>query len=71
MYAYTLSCVQLFTATAYQAPLPMELSQQECWSELPFSPPGDQPNAGIELSPALQAGFFTNEPPGKPMYDVY
>ena len=57
-----LSHVQLFVTpqpVACQAPLSMELSQQECWSGLLFSPPGDHPNAGIELaSPALQAGFF-------------
>ena len=60
--ARALSCVLLFATLwtmAYQAPLSMELSQQECWSGLLFSPPGDHPNAGIELaSPALQAGFF-------------
>ena len=73
--ACALSCVLLFATLwtiAYQAPLSMELSQQECWSGLLLSPPGDRPNAGTErASPALQAGFFTNEPPGKPMYDVY
>ena len=37
---------------------------------LPFPPPGDLPNPGIEPmspdSPALAGGFFTTEPPGKP-----
>ena len=36
-------------------------------SRLPFLPPGDLPNPGIELtSPALVDRFFTTEPPGKP-----
>ena len=42
-----------------QAPLSMEFSKQENWSELPFSTPGDLPNPGIEpvslLSTALEA----------------
>ena len=41
---------------ARQVPLSMGFSRQECWSELPFPPPGDLPNPGIEpASPALQA----------------
>ena len=36
-------------------------------SGLPFSPPGDLPDPGIEVaSPALRGGVFTTEPPGKP-----
>ena len=39
------------------------ISKQEYWSELPFPPPGDLPNPGIERtslpSPALAGGFFT------------
>ena len=46
-----------------QAPLYMEFSRQEYWSELPFLPPGDLPDPGMELtslaSPALAGGFFT------------
>ena len=53
---------------AYQTPLFMEFSRQEYWSGLPFSSPGDLPNPGMEpLSPALARGFFTAEPPGKPL----
>ena len=38
----------------------MELSQQEYCSGLPFPPPGDLPDQGIEpSSPALAGGFFT------------
>ena len=54
------SCVQLF---ARQAPLPMGFSRQEDWSVLPFSPPGDLPDPGINLispvSPALQANSLS------------
>ena len=40
---------------AHQAPLSMGFSRQECLSCLPFPPPGDLPNPGIEhTSPALQ-----------------
>ena len=37
---------------------------------LPFPPPGDLPGTGTEptslASPALEGGFFSTEPPGKP-----
>ena len=52
---------------AHQVPLSMGLSQKECWSGLPFPPPGDLPDPGTEpKSPGLAGGFFTTEPPGKP-----
>ena len=39
---------------ARQAPLSMGFSRQEYWSGLPYPPPGDLPNPGIEPeSPAL------------------
>ena len=57
---------------AHQAPLPMGFSKQEYWSGLPFPPPRDLYNPGIEprspAFPALAGGFFTTEPPGKPPY---
>ena len=60
------SCVRLFVTlwtVAHQVPLSMGVSRQEYWSELPFSPPGDLPNPGIEhvslTSPALGGRFFT------------
>ena len=57
---------------ALQAPLSMELSRQEYWSALPFSPPGDLPDPGIEpASPALAGGFFTSVPPVKPQAGHY
>ena len=56
---------------ALQAPLSMGFSRQEYWSGLPFSPPGDLPNPGIEpmslMSSALQVGSLPLEPPGKPI----
>ena len=40
---------------AHQALLSVEFFREECWSGLPFSPPGDLPDPGIKLqSPALQ-----------------
>ena len=52
------------------APLSMGFSRQEYWSGLPFPPPGDLPDEGIELtslvSPALAGRFFTTAPHGKP-----
>ena len=42
-------------------------SRQEDWSGLPFSPPGDLPNPGIESkSPTLQVDSLPAEPQGKP-----
>ena len=60
------SSVQLF-ATPWtivsQAPLSMSFSRQEYWSGLPFPPPRDLPNPGIEpvslRPPALAGRFFT------------
>ena len=63
-------CVQLFAiplTVAHQAPLSMEFSGQEYWSELPCPPPGDLPDPGIKPgSPALQADSLPPKPPGKP-----
>ena len=51
---------------ACQAPLSMGFSRQEYWSGLPFPPPGDLSDPGIEpMFPELQDSF-TTEPPGKP-----
>ena len=48
----------------------MGFSQQENWSALPFPPPGDLPDLGIEpespVFPSLAGRFFTTESPGKP-----
>ena len=62
-------CPLLFPWTiACQAPLSMRFPRQEYWRELPFSSPGDLPDSGTELTfPSLTSGFFTTEPPGKPL----
>ena len=61
--------------TARQAPSSMGFFRQEYWSGLPCPPPGDCPNPGIEsmslVSPALASGFFTTEPPGKPLCSTW
>ena len=69
------SHVQLFVTpwtVACQAPLSMELSGHEYWSELPFPSPEDLLDPGIEpsspASPTLQADSLLTEQPGKPIY---
>ena len=50
----------------------MGFSRYECWSVIPFPPPGDLPNPGIEpRSPALQADSLPSETPGKPYSSGY
>ena len=68
-----LSGVRLFPALRSvdcQASLSMEFARQEYCNELPFPPPGDLPDTGMEsissIFPALQVGFFTTEPQVKP-----
>ena len=68
------SRVRLFATPwtiAHWAPLSMGFPRQEYWSGLPFPLPGDLLDPGIEpgspASPALAGGFFTSEPPGKPL----
>ena len=73
-----LSCLLLFLipwTVVRQAPLTMGFSRQEYWNGLPFPPPGDLPNPGMEpgsptppVSPALQADSLSTEPSGKPPY---
>ena len=60
------SRVQLFATlwtVALQAPLSVGLSRQKYWSGLPFPPPGDLPDPGIEptslIFPALAGRFST------------
>ena len=55
---------------AHQAPPSMGFSREEYCNGLPFSSRGDLPDPGMEpMSPALPGGFFTAEPPGKPLLD--
>ena len=64
------SCVQLFS-TAWtvicQVPLSMRFSRQEYWSGLPFLPPRNLPDPGIETmtpaAPPLQVNSSTSELP--------
>ena len=70
MWVCSLSCVRLFPTlwtVACQVPLFMGFL-----SRLPFSPPGDLPDPGIEPesleSPALAGVVFTTEAPEKPSY---
>ena len=55
---------------ACQAPLSMEFSRQEYWSELPCPPLGDFSDPGIEFmslaSPALASGSLPLAPLGSP-----
>ena len=73
MHVFVLSPVQLFVSpwtAALQDPLSMEFSKQEYWSGLPFPPPGNLPNPGVQpvslASAVLAVRFFTTEPSGKP-----
>ena len=55
-----------------QVSLSMGFSRQEYWNRLPCPSPGDLPNPGMEpMSPALAGGFFTTEPPGKPIESLH
>ena len=70
-------------AIAHQAPLSMGFPRQAYLTGLPFPSPGDLPNPGMESEfpasgrnscigiqesiPVLAGGFFTTEPPGKPL----
>ena len=57
---------------SHQAFLSMEFPRQEHWSGLPFPSSGYLPNLEIEpVSPSLAGGFFTAEPPGKPLLQLY
>ena len=65
------SRVRLFVTpwtVADQAPQSTEFSRQEYWNGLPFPPPGDLPDPGVEPgSPTMQADALPSEPPGKPL----
>ena len=53
---------------AYQASPSMGFPRQKYWNGLPFPPPGDLPEPGMEHGPpALQADSLPSEPPGKPL----
>ena len=65
----SLSHVRLFVTpwtAVRQASLSMGVSRhEEYWSGLPFPPPGDLPDPGMEpRSPPMQADSLPFEPPG-------
>ena len=68
-----LSRAQLFATpwtVARQAPLSMRFPRQEYWSELPFPLQGIFSTQGLNsclLIFCIGSGFFTTEPPGKPL----
>ena len=64
------SVTQLYlTLCDPQAPLFMGFLRQEDWSGLPFSPPGDLPDAGIEPeSPLLDS--LSLSPQGRPIQNL-
>ena len=71
--ALVFSCVRLLATlwtVAHQALLSIGFSRQEYWSGLPYPPPGDLPNPGIEsaspMSPVSQADSLSAEPLRKP-----
>ena len=70
------SCLTLATpqTVTHHAPLSLVFPRQEYWSRLPFPTPGDLPDPEIEpespVAHALPGGFFTTEPPGKPVDSV-
>ena len=54
---------------AHQVALSTGFFRQEYWSGFPCPPPRDLPHPGIEPTPpALAGGFFTTEPPGRPLF---
>ena len=69
MFVSMLSCfsrVQLFVTSwtkVHQAPLSMGLFRQEYWCGLPYTPPGDLPDPGVQpmslMSPTMAGGIFT------------
>ena len=62
----------ILCTVADQAPLSMEFSRQKYWNGLPFPPPGDLPNPGIEPRfPALQVDSSSSELPGKPKVAIH
>ena len=73
-----LSCVGLCVTpwtVAHQVLLSTGFPRQGYWNGLPFPPPGDLPDSGIELaSPSASVftgRYFTIEPPGEPIPLMY
>ena len=63
--------METYSRVAHQAPLSTKFCRQEYWSGSPFPSPGHLLGPGIEpVSFALAGGFFTIEPPGKPLTNL-
>ena len=59
----SLSCIWLFATPrtgGHLAPLSMGFPRQEFWSGLPFLSPGDLPDPGIEPTPPVLTGRFSD-----------
>ena len=67
---YSVASVVIPSTIAHQAPPSVGFSRQEYWSGLPFPPPGDLPDLGIEptapASLALQADSLLLSHQGSP-----
>ena len=71
--AWSLRHIQLFVSprtVACQAPLSIEFFRQECWSGLPFFPPGNLSDSGVEPASPVSScigrqSLYLYEPPGK------
>ena len=59
-------CLTLCDPMDCQGPLSMGFPRQEYWSGLPFPPPGDLPDPGIELRSVLQADSIPLSYQGSP-----
>ena len=69
--AHLLSRVRLFATpwtVAHRASLSMGFSQEVHWSGLPFSPPRDLPDPGIEPTSPASSALQADSPPGKPCH---
>ena len=66
----TQSCLNLcdtVNCKCHRLLCPWGFSRQEYWSGLPYPPPGDLPNSGIEpRPPTWQTDSVRSEPPGTP-----
>ena len=66
MHTHFLSCVWLFATqwtVAHQAPLPMGFPKLAFWTGLPFSPPGDLPDPGINSAFPASPAWHTDSSP--------
>ena len=62
-------CFAIPGTVARHVPLSRGFPRPEYWNGVPFPSPGYLPDPGIQpKSPALAGGFFTAEPPGKPIF---